>query len=118
MHRIGALFNLNGATQYALESAVDEVYSNIIEHAYQGSPGWVRFRVYKSPQRLTLIFNDRGRGYDPVSGQLDPNRLVLEGKEHGLGLHLVYSLMDEVRYIRRKQSNEHILVKRLGGKDA
>lgn len=107
--------DLDGTTQYILEVVTAEIYSNIVTHAYEGKGGWVRLRMYLSPQDVTLVFSDRGRRFDFNAAPMDLNRIIQEERERGLGLYMVFSIMDEIRYIRRKGLNEHILIKRLRG---
>ncbi len=85
---------------YAVELAVDEACSNIIEHAYGVENGGdIECTCAAANDRLTLILRDHGKPFDP-SGVAEPN--LSSGLEKrplgGLGVYLMRQLMDEVRF--------------------
>jgi Anti-sigma regulatory factor (Ser/Thr protein kinase) len=91
---------LDGASLYAVESAVDEACTNIIEHAYGGEGiGDIQCTCLTDANTLTIILQDQGRPFDPakicipdISAPLD------ERLSHGLGLYLIHQFMDEVHF--------------------
>jgi anti-sigma regulatory factor (Ser/Thr protein kinase) len=99
-----------------LELAVDEACANVMEHAYGGDAAQdvaVRAEFDEDAVRITIV--DTGRGFDPANiPQEDLAKLVAERKTGGLGLRLIKTLMDEVRYeIEPGKQNELQMVKRL-----
>jgi serine/threonine-protein kinase RsbW len=84
----------------AVEMAVDEAFTNIIEHAYgYEGRGDIQCSCHISEDGLTVILNDYGRPFDPESVP-EPNihARLEQRKEGGLGLYLIRQLMDEVRF--------------------
>jgi serine/threonine-protein kinase RsbW len=63
---------------------------------------------------------DTGRGFDPaLIEQVNLEQLANKRKSGGLGMRLMQSVMDEVRYqIGPGQKNELLMVKRLKKKDS
>lgn len=86
---------------YAIQLAVDEACSNIIEHAYggDGGEGMIECTLRSEADRLTVILRDWGRPFDPSSVPAPNLEAELETCPiGGLGLHLIYQLMDEVHF--------------------
>jgi serine/threonine-protein kinase RsbW len=85
---------------YRVQMAVDEAFSNIIEHAYSGEPlEEVECECKVSPVKLTVILSDHGKPFDP--NQVPGPRLndSLDDREKGgLGLFFMRKLMDEIYY--------------------
>ncbi len=103
---------------YAVETAVDEACSNIIEHGYEGEDlGEITVSVEITGESLTVILKDGGRSFDP-SGIPDPklNAPLEEREAHGLGLYFMKQLMDEVRFDFDPSGNTLTMVKRKGAK--
>lgn len=98
---------------YSVEMAVDEACSNIIEHAYGGEgKGDIRCTCQVSEDALTIILEDRGKGFDPakvphpnLSDKLD------ERQAHGLGMHFIRQWMDEVLFSSNGSENKLTMVK-------
>ncbi len=104
---------LEGFAIYAVETAVDEACSNIIEHGYQGQEtGEIRCTTLIDEKGLTIILEDRGRPFDPSSVP-DPQLDVTldERQAHGLGLFFMRQLMDEVIFSTRGPVNVLTMVK-------
>jgi len=107
--------NLTESVIYEIKNALDEVYINVVEHAYRDHPGPVTIRCYLDDEKLTFIFKDWGMPYDfPKRRRLDLVRIIKDGLSRGLGLPMVYRLMDRVEYRPGQiatEHNEHILEK-------
>jgi anti-sigma regulatory factor (Ser/Thr protein kinase) len=86
---------------YAVQLAADEASTNIIQHAYGGEgEAEIEIECEVLPGKLTIIFRDQGKSFDPSSVP-EPNvkASLSERKVGGLGMYLIRNLMDEVRYI-------------------
>jgi serine/threonine-protein kinase RsbW len=97
-----------------LELAVDEACANVIEHAYgHDTSKEVVVRATFDDEALRIDVQDTGNGFDPNSVHPeDVEKLVSERKRGGLGMRLMKSLMDEVRYeIEPGKRNELHMVK-------
>jgi serine/threonine-protein kinase RsbW len=99
-----------------LALAVDEAVANVIEHAY-GSDATrdVKIRTILDDQTLTFEIVDTGLCFDPSSVQeKDLEQLVKERRSGGLGLRLIRTIMDDVKYqIVPGEKNELRMVKKL-----
>jgi len=97
--------------------AVDEIISNIIHHSYRDEARHsIAVFLRLLPGELHAEIVDDGAAFDPLSNPAaKPSGSVRERSLGGLGLHLVTSLMDNVRYVRRGDSNHLTLVKKTGG---
>ncbi len=82
----------------AVQLAVDEACSNIIEHAYGGeSRGDIRCTCRVDLGKLTIKLNDLGAPFNPdVIPEPDLFSDIEHRSEGGLGLFLMRRLMDEV----------------------
>ncbi|MBA2621264.1 MAG: ATP-binding protein [Acidobacteria bacterium] len=99
-----------------LELAVDEACANVIEHAYgQDASKEVVVRVRLDDETLKIDIEDTGNGFDPNSiNQEELEQLVNKRKTGGLGMRLMKTLMDEVRYeIEPGKKNALYMMKRL-----
>lgn len=99
---------------FAVETAVDEAVSNIIEHAYkEKEDGQIICTCVSEDDRLTIIFEDTGNPFDPKSIPVPDLKSPLnKRKEHGLGLYLMQKWMDEVRFEFCENCNRLVMVKR------
>ncbi|MBM3152630.1 MAG: ATP-binding protein [Chloroflexi bacterium] len=91
---------LDEAEAYAVQLAVDEACSNIIEHAYGAENGGeIECTCNDSGSRLTIILRDHGKPFDPACIPTPNLKAGLEKRQvGGLGLYLIRQLMDEVHY--------------------
>lgn len=103
---------------YAVETAVDEACSNIIEHGYEGEDiGTITVTVKIAAESLTIILKDGGRSFSPEDIPEPKLDAPLEEREsHGLGLFFMRQLMDEVRFDFDPSGNTLTMVKRKGTK--
>jgi serine/threonine-protein kinase RsbW len=99
-----------------LELAVDEACANVIEHAYgHDISKEVIVRVTLDDEMLSIDIEDTGRGFDPSLIQPEElEQLINKRKTGGLGMRLMKTLMDEVRYeIEPGKKNALHMVKRI-----
>ncbi len=91
---------LDASAIYAVQLAVDEAFSNIIEHAYGGEClDQIECKCQIASPGLTITLRDCGSPFDPEAVP-DPN-LTAELQERdigGLGLYFIRQLMDEVDF--------------------
>ena len=94
--------------QMQLDIAIDELFSNIANYAYNPEIGHatVRVEVEKEPLSVTVTFIDNGTPYDPLA-KADPD-VTLSAEERdigGLGIFLVKKSMDDVSYEYKNGKN-------------
>ena len=80
--------------------AVDEACTNIIKHAYKSSPeGEIILNIEFDEETFTITIIDYGQSFEPDSVPLpDLQKYYREHKVGGLGMYLMKSLMDDVKY--------------------
>lgn len=99
---------------YNMQLAVQEACTNIVDHAYEGKPGYtftVKIVVQQHPQTLTISLIDKGVSFD-ISQRPEVD-LDTPSDDGGYGLFLMHQLLDEVRYEVTNEGNLWVLVKRL-----
>ena len=89
-------------TVYATNVALEEVLSNVIRHAFEDRAlHEISLQVRVSENGVELRFVDDGRQFDPLSAPAVDIRAPLEERTvGGLGIHLLRSLVSEIRYER------------------
>ncbi|MFN2159969.1 MAG: ATP-binding protein [Anaerolineales bacterium] len=95
---------------FGIKMAVDEAFTNIINHAYEGECiETVRCSCFENEKGFTVKMVDNGRSFDPEripDPDLDSN--LEERMMGGLGVHLMRSYMDEVHFSVIPQPEEGI----------
>jgi serine/threonine-protein kinase RsbW len=92
--------NFSAETTDRLVLATDEALANVIKHGYDGHPGG-EILVILRPIRtigqagLDIMILDRGKSIDPgaICG-----RDLADVRPGGLGVHIIRTVMDKVRY--------------------
>ena len=108
---------LDARAVYALQMAVDEACTNIIEHAYGGEGrGDVECTCRINNDGLTVALRDYGRPFDPTSvPQPDLHASLEDRNGSGLGLYFMRHLMDEVRFECTPDSSNVLTMVKLKG---
>ena len=87
--------------QMQIDIAIDELFSNIANYAYNPEIGsaTVRVEVQEDPMAVIITFVDQGIPYDPLS-TADPNTSLSADERAigGLGIFMVKKTMDDVTY--------------------
>jgi serine/threonine-protein kinase RsbW len=80
--------------------AVDEACTNIIKHAYKSFPdGKIIIRVDYNSAKLLITIIDYGSTFDPlIVPDPDLQKYYRDGRVGGLGMYLMKSLMDDIKY--------------------
>ncbi len=114
--QVGEQAGLDEADVESLELAVDEACANVIEHAYANDCSQeLTVQAVFDENEIRIGIVDVGRGFDPSAvPSEDLPKLVAERRSGGLGLRIIRSLMDQVRYeIEPGTKNELQMVKKL-----
>ncbi len=88
-------------TQCQVDVAIDELFGNIANYAYNPDIGTVtvRVEVTENPLAVVITFIDNGIPYDPLAkGDPDITLSVEERQIGGLGIYMVKKSMDDVSY--------------------
>jgi anti-sigma regulatory factor (Ser/Thr protein kinase) len=107
------------ALEFQIKLVLEEVGLNIINHGYDDeNPDvdghGVEITVASGSESVTLEITDKGRPFDLLTDAPPPDLQsgVEDRSVGGLGIHLVRTMMDEVRYRREGNMNHLTLVKR------
>ncbi len=95
--------------QNNMELAVAEASANSILHGNKCDINKdVTIKISVSEEKITISFQDEGEGFDPEAVP-DPTKPenILRGS--GRGIHIMRSLVDDLKYIFRENSTELIL---------
>lgn len=102
-------------TCYDLKLAVEEACTNVVTHGYAGmNPGSVLLSLELDPAQIRVTLTDFGHPFEPYDpGAPDLEASLEDELSHGFGLHLIYQMMDEIRYESGEDGNHLTFVKRL-----
>ena len=95
-------------TQTSIDIAVEELFVNIANYAYDSGIGTaiVQVTVNEEPLSVEITFIDNGKQYDPLA-KPDPDTTlsVKQRKKGGLGIFMVKKSMDDVIYEYKEGKN-------------
>ena len=110
-------------TQHALETdeqhrimiVLEELITNLAKYGYRNRPaGNAEIAMQLDAPHLTIEFIDDGDPFDPLDAPRPDLDASLEERDlGGLGVHIVRSLSDEVRYSRAGGRNVLQLMRRV-----
>jgi len=97
--------------QNEIEIAVEEIFVNIVDYAYQNTKGDIIIRI-STKDKTTIKFEDSGRQYNPLE-QANPDftKPLTDRNIGGLGIFMVKKIMDSVEYTRTDNKNILIITK-------
>ena len=98
---------------WELELVADEIFSNIIDHAYPQQKGNIEvYCCFDDNKGLLMKINDHGIPFNPLSypdPEISPDIEKISTK--GFGIFLIRRLMDSIEYKREESKNCLILEK-------
>lgn len=100
----------------AVQMAVDEACTNIIEHAYGGEgKGDIELLCQQHQQGIKVVIKDTGNPFNPDSVNPPDLEAPLEERDiGGLGLFLMRKLMDDVHFSFESGGNTLVMIKKRG----
>ncbi len=97
---------------FNIKLAINEAHANVIEHAYAGSDaGEILFQFLLFDDRLEIVIKDFGAGMGQRSIKGEDHLDELEGS--GLGVFLIKTVMDRVRYRRTSRVGTELWLTKL-----
>ena len=101
-------------TQMQIDLSVEEIFVNIANYAYSGTPGEAEIRISAADDVVSISFVDSGIPYDPLQ-KVDPDiTLSAEARQiGGLGIFLVKKNMDNVSYLYENGKNMLTISKKI-----
>ena len=96
-----------------LDFCAAELLANIVGYAFDDdAPHEVLIHMLRSPDSVSLTFEDDGRAFDPIAGDTYVAPETLDDAGHrGYGVHLVRRFADDMSYRREKGRNIVTVVK-------
>lgn len=127
LHQFVEPFSLNPAVVYQADLAASEALTNIVRHGVNHDSNQnitIKLVCDDGCLKITLVDNGKRIPADILSAlshapKMFPNPEVQESwPESGIGLILIYSMMDEVYYRSSDGSNELTLIKNIAASPA
>ncbi len=102
-----AKFQIPESTVFELKLAVDEACTNIITHGYKGmNPGSIILSFRIEPDRILVSLTDFGHVFEPAEAPKPDVEAALEDRPlGGMGLYLIYKMMDNIDYQASEDGN-------------
>ena len=90
----------NSKDSYALQLAVDEACTNIIEHGYGGEDrGKIECSCNLINDKFIIVIRDWGRSFSPEDVPVPNFKVSIDDlQSRGAGLYLIKKIMDEVHF--------------------
>jgi serine/threonine-protein kinase RsbW len=97
-----------------IQLAVDEAFTNIIQHAYKNNAArTVQISLHYTGDTFRVSLTDTGRSFSLDEYERpDLKQRIKQKKRGGVGVYLIQKLMDEVTYRRNGRDNEICMLKR------
>ncbi len=104
--------NVSEKDYYIMELSLVEVCINIIKYAYPNKTGDIYLKSWTEQHKIFFEIRDNGIPFDPRSiKRPDISEMIEKEKKGGLGIFLIVSLMDSVKYKRENDQNVLIMCK-------
>ena len=106
---------LDTGTAHSINLALEEAVTNVVLYAYpKGYDGLVYIEANRVNDSLNFVVSDFGKEFDPLSmPDADTTLSAADRPIGGLGIHLVRTIMDDVRYKRSEGRNILTMTKKL-----
>ena len=104
---------------YQVQLCIEEIFMYIVEHGYDDTGTHrieIQLEMNEGERRLAIKVINDGQELEPVSSlfQPSPDTIQEEAVVDGLGLHLVHTYVDDIRYRREHGRNHLSLSKSIG----
>ena len=106
------------ADSMRFELSLEEVFINVVTHGVDGVAPPAGHEVHPvtvslalAGDRLEMVVEDHGMAFDPLGrAEVDTDAPMEDRGIGGLGIHLVKTLMQEVRYERTGDRNRLVMI--------
>ena len=97
---------------FRVNLVLKELGLNIIDYGHDEGLHRIEFTVTSADEAVTIEISDDGRPFDPLNDAPKPDvsASIEDRPIGGLGVHLVRTMMDELRYQRVRGRNHTTLV--------
>lgn len=102
---------------FIFETAVDEMSTNVVKHAYGGKGGFLQISCELRGPDIAVTIKDHAEKFDPNSVALPEVVSPLEERKvGGLGIYMVKKMVDRIDYsYNDREGNQSVLVKKISG---
>ena len=99
---------------FQVNLVLEELWLNVVNHGHESGEHVVEIEMTSEAESLTIEMTDDGKPFNPLENAPVPDVTAALGDRSigGLGVHLVRTMMDDMRYSREGGKNHLILVKR------
>ena len=99
---------------FRVNLALEELGLNIMDYGLENAEQEIEITLTSDADSLVIEIMDEGRPFDPLADAPAPDLdgAVEDRRVGGLGIHLVRTMMDEMRYRREQGKNRLTLVTR------
>ena len=103
-----------GDLTFRISLVIDELAQNVVDYAYNDTPGDVEVAVTSRDETIVIEIVDEGIPFDPLTDAPPPDLTSpIESRPiGGLGVHFTKTLMDDVEYRRESGQNRLKIVTR------
>ncbi len=98
---------LNKLDLHDINLVLEEWFTNLINHGYEhGDISKIRITIKVNTKEFFITVSDEGKYFDPREFELPDLNQPLENRDvGGIGLHLIFKLMDSISYHRQNNIN-------------
>lgn len=116
LQEVSTAYSIDETMAFQINLALDEALANSVGYAYpEGTDGIVILEADKADDSVVFRLIDEGQPFDPTAQDNDVD-ITLSAEERpigGLGIFLIYQMMDEVSYERIENRNVLTMHKKL-----
>ncbi len=113
MHGLLASAPVDGLDEIArhhLQLIVEEMVVNVIDHGQLSADDHIDLQLWREDEALVIEMRDRGLAFDPSRSRAADTGSDLDNRPiGGLGVHLVQTLSDDIRYRRLDNENQTVV---------
>lgn len=110
-------YNYSFDFKFQLELIIEEIFVNIVKHAYKNQEGIIKIKhgILENPLRIKIDFIDEGPMFNPLKAP-SPNLSedIDERKEGYLGIVMIKEYSDELNYRYEYNKNIFSIIKNIG----